>query len=172
MDNSKYNLACEYYDNDEHNKSFALFLELAKEDDEESQSMVANMLLHGIGTNKNEEKAYEWYKKAAENNEPESQYWFGNYMLNQNHVKEGINWINKSANNNFPEAMHTIGCYYFNGKYVNQNTEKSIYYFKKALMEGRKEVFPDFFNALVFKKGKIYALYKSLIVAMQIFMKK
>jgi len=172
VNDSKYNLACDYYYDEKYEKSFTLFLELANKNDVESQAMIANMLLHGIGTSKNEKKAYEWYKKAAENNAPESQYWLGTYMLKQNHIKDGISWLDKAANNNFTIALHDLGCYYYNGKYVNQNTEKSIFYLKKALMEGRKEAFSDFFNALAFKNGKLYALYKSFIISIQIFMKK
>ena len=66
---SLYNEACSEYDKGNYSVAYDAFYTLAVAHDVSCQMNVANMLLHGIGTAENRDKAYEWYKQAAYNDE-------------------------------------------------------------------------------------------------------
>jgi len=85
------------------------------EGDSDSQANIANMLLHGLGTDVDEDTAYYWYKKSAENNNKESQYWYGLHLQDKKLYEEAFDWFFKSAIQNYPPAQYYYGKYLFLG---------------------------------------------------------
>ncbi|GBC09531.1 hypothetical protein RclHR1_08950009 [Rhizophagus clarus] len=98
---------------------------------------------HGIGTKKNEIKAFEWYSKSAENG----------FALAQNNLEnesKKFEFYTKSANEGCALGQCNLGfCYDFGiGTVTNktnafewylksaEDVHKAIYYYKKALDNG------------------------------------
>ena len=52
------------YDNKNYKKAFSLYLNAAKDGDKKAQQEVGTLYLFGLGTNKNENEAFYWLKKA------------------------------------------------------------------------------------------------------------
>jgi TPR repeat protein len=97
----------------------------------------------------NDEKAFEWFKKAAEQGSAESQYATARcYHEGKGTDKNGklaFEWIKKSADQNFPEAFCLLGDFYSNVKQdnnrafdsiVNQDDKRAFDYYEKAVNSG------------------------------------
>ncbi len=139
-----------------YDEAYAIFLELSNNNDANAQEMVANMLFHGSGIKQNKELAYSWYEKAAENNNPEAQYWYGQYKLKNDYISEGLSLIASAAENNYPEALRCLGIYYSDGKYIDKDIDKSILLLQKALFEyGHKDALPNLLYTLNIKHNKL-----------------
>ena len=67
------------------------------------------MLLEGKGIQKDLEEGLQWIIKSANNGNGESQYIYGNILINGDFNKKkdiynGVRWIQKSASNDFEKA--------------------------------------------------------------------
>ena len=83
------------------------------------------MYLSGEGIKQDNNKAFDWYKKAALQGQAEAQYNFGSMYYNGTGVKQdyatAFMWLQKAANQNVDEAQELIGYMYHNGYGVAQN---------------------------------------------------
>ncbi len=83
-----------------------------------SYHYLGHLYEYGKGVNKNYEKAFQWYKKAAEGEDIEAQYCLGQMYANGSGVKQddklAIEWYAKSAAQGNMEAKNSLSaiCYY------------------------------------------------------------
>lgn len=74
--------------------------------------MADNCCRLGLGTDKNEQKAFEWVEKAAQHGNSYGQYRLGMYYLNgigtQKNIEKGKLWLIKSAKQGYPDAVETL----------------------------------------------------------------
>ena len=70
-------------------KAYETFFKLAKSGDTESQTLLGEMHLNGIGTDMDVKKAFYWISKAAGNGDAEAQYLLG--FMYENGIKVGVN---------------------------------------------------------------------------------
>src|SRR2546421_103256 len=95
---------------------------------------------NGKGTEKNLEKAFYWFQKAAENG--------GNVAMNnlaicyengegtEKNLKKAFYWYQKAAENGGNNAMNNLAICYKNGEGTEKNLEKAFYWHQKAAENG------------------------------------
>jgi len=150
-----YEQACTEYDKGNYSVAYEKFYDLAVAHDVSCQMNVANMLLHGVGTAENAEKAYEWYKQAAFNDDSQAQYIYGWYCVEKGDEVEGLKYLELSAEADFADAVYDLAgwCYY--AMYTcEKDIDRAISLYEKATLLGKKEAFKDFFLAKAKKDGK------------------
>lgn len=80
--------------------------------------------------------AFEKFKKAADKNSSEAEYYIGvSYAKGHGVVKSNksaADWYEKAANKQHNDAQYELGLCFLNGKGVNKDGEKAIYWLKQA----------------------------------------
>ena len=159
-----YNTACNAYENEDYKTAFELFFGLAKEGDVSSQMNIANMLLHGLGVNKDEEKAYECYQQAADNEDSEAQYLYGWFCIKNTKEAEGLKYLNASSEANYEEAVYDLAGIYAHEMYgCELNFDKACDLYEKSIFM-KKE---DAINGLMYARSKRDGRFKTLIYFMK-----
>lgn len=70
-------------------KAYKTFFTLAKSGDVDSQTLLGEMYLDGIGTQTDIKKAFYWISKAASSGDPEAEYLLG--FMYENGIKVAVN---------------------------------------------------------------------------------
>ena len=154
-----YDKAWEQYEAGEYEEAYLLFLDLANEGEVAAQTMVANMLLQGMGVEKNSDLAYNYYFKAAVQNDAEALYMYGWYALKKIDEKEGLEYIIKSADASYLEALYSLGgMYYFGMHGCQKDMTKAFEYYEKAFFLGKKEAINDMLKVKAQEIGKVRAI--------------
>lgn len=108
-----------------------------------AQHIVAFCYQHGLGTEKDEYAALEWYQKAAAQNHPQSIssmaffYEHGLAGLEMN-TDEAVRLWRKAAELDDKEAQFALGNIYGYGIYVEQNREEAIRWWRRSA----RQLFP------------------------------
>ena len=154
--NLDYNTACNAYENEDYKTAFELFFKLAKEGDVSSQMNISNMLLHGIGVQKDEEKAYECYLQAADNKDNEAQYLYGWYCLKNDNPDEGFKYLNLASEENYKDAVYDLAGICSQGLYgCKVDLEKASELYEKSILMGKQEAMNGLFYVRATKNGKL-----------------
>ncbi len=99
------------------------------------------------------EKRFYWYKKAAEQNCAEAQYWLAQYQCLYSDKISKVYWLRKAAENGYAGAQCELAFYYRYGwDTVKQNYKKAIYWLQKAADQGYAEA--QYELACFYQKGK------------------
>jgi len=133
-------------------QSQTLFLK-ARKGDNEAQLQLAKMYTAKAESLKDitqweyadrcKKKAFEWYKKAAENGNVEAQFALGNCYRSgigmspdPKNLKKAYEWYKKAAENGDAKAQNLLGHCYTNGYGVEKNERKAFLWYEKAAMRG------------------------------------
>lgn len=127
-------------------KALGEFKKLADLGDAEAMYNLAVMYRHGAGNDSGEpeeEKAFNWYLKAAENGHGESQFIVGlMYAGGTETLKKDFNksnrWFKKSAGHHNKDAEFSLGIVYEEGLGVKKNIYQSYNWYKRAADHGHK----------------------------------
>lgn len=89
-------------------------LDKANAGDRDAMGEMGNRYNRGIGVDKDIDIAWQWYMKAAENDNVGAQYYVGLVLYNYNHAEKkdpvrGRQWMEKAAQQNFAPAQHGLG---------------------------------------------------------------
>src|SRR5450759_2224210 len=88
-----------------------------------------------LDAEKGDSEAVKWFRKAAEQNNVESQYNLGLcYASGEGVTKdyvEAIKWYRKAAEQNYPSAQHGLGVCYASGYGVEQNYAEAVQWYRK-----------------------------------------
>lgn len=113
-----------------------------------SESMVAvgYMYYSGKHTDKNYDKAFEWFSKAADN-DTNAMYMTGVMYYHgqgtkQNYLK-ALEIFQKLADAGEKNSIRVLGCMYANGHGIERNYDKAIELIKTAMEMGHKTAFND-----------------------------
>lgn len=92
----------------------------------------------------NQQKAFDLFKEAADENDPIAQYNMGRYHLNGIVVKEdtikGLMFLEKSAMQGFPIAQYRLAfLYYVGGNTIKKDINKSMEWLTLASNQGMPE---------------------------------
>ncbi|CAB4393543.1 unnamed protein product [Rhizophagus irregularis] len=103
---------------------------------------LANCYYNGEGTEKNLEKAFHWYQKAAENGNEDSMFHLANYYKygegTKKNLEKAFYWYQKAAENGNKFAMFHLAKCYENGEETEKNLEKAFYWCHKAAENGNE----------------------------------
>ena len=97
----------------------------------DSQYKIACLYFSGDGTVKDEVKAFEWMKKAAENNHPGGQanigaaYSTGSFGFKKD-TSEGLKWTQKAVDQGERMAEYNLGVMYLDGCGVQKDPERGL----------------------------------------------
>jgi len=151
-----YKQACSEYDKGNYAVAYERFYALAMDEDASSQLKIANMLLHGIGSKKDVEKAYVWYKKAADNHDSEAQYIYGWYCIKEGKEKEGIKYLAQSGDGGYADAVCDLAGFFLRGLHTCEpDMNKAMTLFEQAAFMGKKEALGGLFYTKRMQEGQL-----------------
>lgn len=101
------------------------------------------MYYNGHGVEQNYTKAFEWFKKAADQDYSVGQYFLGvmygdGLGVDQNYAK-ALEWYEKSAEQNESDAQFNLGWMYYEGKGTEQSYENAVYWWEKSAAQDDAE---------------------------------
>jgi hypothetical protein len=121
-------------------RALIIWKELAEKNDADAQFWVANFYDKGKGVEKNIEKAFYWYLRAANGGEITSQYNVGNIYYNGigvvKDLKQSAAWFKKAADRGDDSSQYRYGSALHNGEGVKKDFGSAYVYFKMAAMNG------------------------------------
>ena len=111
------------------------FLYYLNKEDKNSKDMttIGSCYLHGLGTEKNNEKSFYWYNIAAKQGNALAQFKLGVYHEKNKNYKEVLHWYNLSAMQGNHNALLNIGCYYDN---IEKDYEKAVEWYTLSANKG------------------------------------
>ena len=135
-----FELAGDFYDKGYRKRGFALFKKAADLGYAKAQHIVAFCYQHGLGIEKDEYAALEWYQKAAAQNHPQSisyMAFFYEHSLAglEKNTDEAVRLWKKAAELGDKEAQFTLGNLYDMGMYVEQNHEEAIQWWRRSAQQ-------------------------------------
>lgn len=125
------------------------------------QYRIGKMYCYGSGTDKDHEKSFEWFKKAAQAGNKFAQYSLANQYYYGNGVEKDLSyahmWYTKSASQGMPYACYALARMYYKGEEVEKNNETAHRYYARALsgflaIEGKDQADEN----LMYKIGRMY----------------
>ncbi|MCP5380969.1 MAG: sel1 repeat family protein [Kordiimonadaceae bacterium] len=117
--------------------------EMASEGDGEAQYHLGMLYNNGIGTSKDIDKAYYWFKKSTEANDPLGAYKLGCYFAGQAgdvveyDAKKALKYKLIAADAGYSYAQHDVALYYLQ---YGEN-DKAIEYITKSAHQGFRNAF-------------------------------
>lgn len=96
--------------------------------------------LEQAGISKDNKVSFDWYRKAADLNDPEAQYEVG-YMYSKGlgtnvDNKEALNWYLKAANQGHALSHQNLGLLYYLGKTTPRNYSRAATYLTESAEQG------------------------------------
>jgi len=124
----------------EYDTASNILLPLANHGYAKAQAIVAWMYHIGKGRPKNLQKAYEWYLKAAKQDDPIAQNNLGVFyeqglVVKQNY-DDAAKWYRESAEWGYRYAQYNLGMLYYAGRGVNKDPEQAQYWLQIAALQG------------------------------------
>ena len=120
----------------ENKNRFMTAKKAAKEGDIKAQAELAYYYVRGVGTEKDDSMAFNWYFNAAQQNNVNSQYNLGVMYAKGRGVKqnfsEAFRWYKKAAEQGDSAAQATIGMMYEKGIGTDRNIQEAINYYRLA----------------------------------------
>jgi len=117
----QFNTAAEYCKNQEYDKAFEIYIELANHGSTSSQRFIGWMYLSGEGVEKNIEQAEFWFKKSADGDDVEAQFGLGKIYLLKNDIEQAKYWFEKSVENKFMPSYFRLAKIYLSESENNFN---------------------------------------------------
>ena len=101
------------------------------------------MLLHGIGTEKNETAACGWFKESAAGGNPNAQFQLAKIILADSasgpeQVNTALEWLTKAAEAGHDHAQYALGKLYLLGKEIPQDRDAAIHWFTLSAAQGNE----------------------------------
>ncbi|WP_374124989.1 tetratricopeptide repeat protein [Leptotrichia hongkongensis] len=145
---SDYNLddADNFFEKKEYDKSFKIYKKFALEGNAYAQYQTALSYSEGYGVVENQEKAFEWLIKSADQDFTSAQNVIG-YLYSEGSkdinievdYEKAFEWYMKTAKKEDSIGEYSIGIFYLEGFGVEQNFKEAYRWFKKSLNHGYKE---------------------------------
>ncbi len=104
----------------------------------EDQYSLGCLYQNGLGVSLDNNKAEFWFKKAAEQNHPASQFALSGFCGNRKDYQESAEWLIKAAEQGHIKAQTVLGGLYITGKGVEKNCVEAEKWLEKAAEKGEK----------------------------------
>ncbi|RHZ45058.1 hypothetical protein Glove_692g16 [Diversispora epigaea] len=119
---------------------FRQYLKLAKEGNIDVQFDLGNFYFQGIGTTRDEGKAFQWYLKSAKGGNLNGQCFLGYFYQNgigtTKDEKKAFQWYLKSAEGGNSDGQYNLGCCYSNGIGTIKDEGKAFQWYLKSAKVG------------------------------------
>ncbi len=111
----------------------------AERNNANAQSNLGWIFSCGLGVERDEIEAAQWYRKAADQNNPVAQIrlaemlynGFGGLQVGKDE-KEAMKWCRKAADQYFPESQYLLSTFYRFGKGVEKDEKEALKWLRKA----------------------------------------
>lgn len=105
--------------------------------DDRLQYRIGWMLLHGVGTEKDEQAARRWFEKAAELGNPHAQYSLAKLILadpgsKPEQIGKAVAWLTRAAEAGQGSAQYALGKLYRDGTGVAKDSRKAAEWFEQS----------------------------------------
>lgn len=109
-----------------------------------AQTVLGMLYENGVGVEKSAEKAYEYYKKAADQELPEAQSQLGHFLLKtgitvRKDSDEAVTWLRKAARHGVVEAQSTLGQVLVEAKNMPMSHSEGVWWLKEAARRGSNQ---------------------------------
>ena len=111
--------------------------------DDRLQYRIGWMLLHSVGTERDESAALEWLEKSAELKNPHAEYLLAKHILADSaaapeRINQAIDWLTQAAESGLDYAQYALGKLYRDGGPVRQDTTQAVIWFSQAAERGNQ----------------------------------
>ena len=111
--------------------------------DDRLQYRIGWMLLHGVGTERDESAALRWLEKAAELKNPHAEYQMAKHILADpsaapDRINQAVVWLTHAAEAGLDYAQYALGKLYRDGGPVVQDTIQAVIWFSQAAEQGNE----------------------------------
>jgi TPR repeat protein len=101
---------------------------------------IGNIYSVGRGVEKDEKRAFEWFRNAAGSGDPAGQFTLGQIYENgrgvaQDYV-EALKWYQKAADQGLAEGQDSVGYFYSAGLGVTKDDDEAVVWIRKAAQQG------------------------------------
>ena len=121
------------FDDDKPEEAFNILKKLAEQGDAKSQNALGNGYEYGFWGEINLKQAEYWYRRAADQNYIKAIHNLGVSIFLQKRYKEAFSYFEKASSMNHADSVNMLGVYYSEGVLFDQNHEKALDYFRKAV---------------------------------------
>jgi uncharacterized protein len=115
---------------------FKLVFDCAENGNTEAEALLGLLYLNAVGTNQDNNLAFEYINRAAQKSFPNAQYNLGRmykYGVGCDlDFETAIKWFEKATENGSQRAAYSLGYMYFKGLAVDQDYKKAIYWFEQS----------------------------------------
>ena len=127
------------------------------------QYRIGKMFCHGLGTEQDYEKAFEWFERSAKQKNKFAQFSLANLYYYGSGVEKDLSqaflWYQRSSSQGQPYAAYSIAQMYRYGEYVTKDNDTAQRYYKQALSGFLKIESDDMANDdLFYKLGQMFKL--------------
>lgn len=138
-------VAADYYEEEDYESAFELFLHAAQRGNEDGQYMTAAMYMSGEGTKQDQAEAFRWYLKAAEQGNAAAQYQVGQMQYqscgrfsDEKGIYKAFDWFMKAAKQGHRKAQMQVGNMYLRDQ-TAEAAQQALYWFRKAAEQGHAQ---------------------------------
>lgn len=129
-------LGSSYYELQDFQEAFKWTSKAVENGDIASNTGLGIMYVNGLGTERNEKKALDCFKKAASIGDAFACFWLGSMYFNGKGTSvneaEGFKWTQKAAEKGYVGSYIALGFCFEKGKGTEKNIEEAITWYKKA----------------------------------------
>lgn len=129
-------LGSSYYELQDFQEAFKWTSKAVENGDIASNTGLGIMYVNGLGTEWNEKKALDCFKKAASIGDAFACFWLGSMYFNGKGTSvneaEGFKWTQKAAEKGYVGSYIALGFCFEKGKGTEKNIEEAITWYKKA----------------------------------------
>lgn len=129
-------LGSSYYELQDFQEAFKWTSKAVENGDIASNTGLGIMYVNGLGTERNEKKALDCFKKAASIGDAFACFWLGSMYFDGKGTSineaEGFKWTQKAAEKGYVGSYIALGFCFEKGKGTEKNIEEAITWYKKA----------------------------------------
>ena len=131
-----YDNGIESYKQSKYKKAMESFLIASNNDDNRAMLVIGIMYANGDGVQKDKEKSFEWFKKAANTGNLHAFNKLGNIYATEEDYAKAFKWFKKAADVGDSKAAYNLGYFYTGGLGVKMDLEKALSWYEKAAISG------------------------------------
>lgn len=129
-------LGSSYYELQDFQEAFKWTSKAVENGDIASNTGLGIMYVNGLGTERNEKKALDCFKKAASIGDRFACFWLGSMYFDGKGTSineaEGFKWTQKAAEKGYVGSYIALGFCFEEGKGIGKNIDEAITWYKKA----------------------------------------
>ncbi len=162
-----YLLGVEALERGEYDRALKLLDPLAQQNDTRALYALANLYAAGRGRPRDEAKAFDLCRRAAERGHAEAQYRLGTFYADgrgtEKNVPQALEWYRKAADGGVAEAANSLGYLYEHAIGIPRDVEQAIEWYYRAAVAFHKKGRSDDASAAIRHLENLAAEYPAVL---------